>query len=127
MTDRSQPLAAHSWLIAAPPCWKFATICAVTFLRERVDPLRAHTVIAGKDQSLGAIDHRLFLSLPAGEKHREFFQHAERTGRLGKLQLTFARGLHGRLVHLRKVGQACLECGKARGLQKGGHSCLSDR
>jgi len=29
-TDRSAPLARQSWLIAAPPCSKFATICAVT-------------------------------------------------------------------------------------------------
>lgn len=97
------------------------------FLRERIDPLCADAVIAGKDQRLGTIEDRLFARLPAGQEHRQIFQHPERARRLGKFQLTLPRGFHGRSVGATKIGEAEFQFGETSCRQAGSHGVLSSR
>ena len=75
---------AASWLMAAPPAAKFATICAVTAGRIGRHPLRDHAVIAGEDQHFDAVEPRHRAPLPAGEPHDHVFQASEAARRLGE-------------------------------------------
>jgi hypothetical protein len=89
-------------LIAAPPAWKFATICAVTLHGKGADAARGHAVVAGEHRRPHPIERRPFAPLPARHEQRDLLQPPQRSRRLGQHRLPRARRGQRGIVGLRQ-------------------------
>jgi hypothetical protein len=88
---------ADSWLIAAPPARKFATICTVTSAGKAETPRAADPMVAGKDRTCGrsSAGARCRASRPPD---RQILQPAQRARRFGQHRVARPRRGHGRRV-----------------------------
>ena len=118
-TSSLAPKVRASWLIAAPPARKFATICAVTSAGKAETPRAATPWLPAKTRAWG------FLTSGRSVPRQPAYQIArlelpERCGRLGQLRVPRCRGFAARGIGLGQVAQAGAH--GCRGREKDGWS-----
>ena len=108
----SAPATRASWLIAAPPAAKFATIWRVTSAGKGRHALRGDAMRAGEDDDLHLVELRHVAALPARQPGDELLQPAEAALRLGQRVLAASAAAAAAVVAGRQVlagGAQCIE------------------
>ena len=124
-TRSSAPARRASWLIAAPPAAKFATIWSVTSAGKAETPCRAiscqptNTRISTRSSRGGC------RPCQARQPVRQILQPAQGAGRLGQLGVAAAAGGGSRAVRAGQVGEQGAQVAEAGDGRQGRHRWIA--